>query len=243
MNVRMVVAALFAAVSLVTSAGALTFKKGEVLGSDGQVYEGASPENLENLIANAQADGKPAGLVGKNVFVVVGDTVTFVPVQDIAGLPQDDVIAIVGDKVVQNVTGNTDITFDQVKAVSDMAEGTDVDLDEFLGAADLADIDPEVLADIESFSAESGVSLDNLLAVNSVIGDLPEGEINEFVEELGALVEEGFAEQVDSFLTDLREIDGGLNAIAEYESYEDCVSSGGGSVCDEVNALMEAQDI
>lgn len=32
---------------------ALTFKKGQVLGSDGQVYDGASPEQRDNIIARA----------------------------------------------------------------------------------------------------------------------------------------------------------------------------------------------
>ena len=96
-----------------------------------------------------------------------------------------------------------------------------------------------MLAEIEKFSSESGISMDNLLAVNSVIGALPEGEINEFIEELGDLIEEGFAEQVDSFLSELSEIDGGLNAIAQYESFEDCVAGGGGDQPDYLWALLE----
>lgn len=243
MTIRTIFAAAIAALSIVSAAEALTFKKGQVLGSDGQLYDGASPENVENLIANAKADDKPAGLVGPNVFVLVGDTVTFVPVQDIAGKSSSKVIEIVGDRVVQNVTGNADITFDQVKAVSDMSAGTDIEIGALLETGDLADIDPDVLAEIESFSDASGISMDNLLAVNDVISDLPEGEINDFIEELGDLIEEGFAEQVDSFLSELSEIEGGLNAIAQYDSYEDCVSGGGGDVCNQVDALMEASDI
>ena len=128
MKLRVVFAAALAAVSIASAAEALTFKKGQVLGSDGQLYDGASPENVENLIANAKADDKPAGVVGPNVFVLVGETVTFVPVQDIAGKSNAAVIAIVGDRVVQNVTGNADITFDQVKAVSDMTGSTDIEI-------------------------------------------------------------------------------------------------------------------
>ena len=243
MTIRMVLAASIAAVSMVSAAEALTFKKGEVLGADGQMHVGASPENVANLIANAKADDKPAGVVGPNVFVLVGDTVTFVPVSDIAGKSKSAVIEIVGDRVVQNVTGSDSITFEQVKAVSDMSDGTDIEIDALLESGDLADIDPEMLAEIEEFSSASGISMDNLLAVNSVIDALPEGEINEFIGELGALIDEGFAEQVDSFLSELNNIEGGLNAIVQYESYEDCQSSGGGDVCDQVNALMEESDI
>ena len=39
-----------------SSAMALTFKKRQVLGSDGKIYDGASPEETARLIKNA-ADG------------------------------------------------------------------------------------------------------------------------------------------------------------------------------------------
>ena len=35
-------------------AGALTFKKGQVLGSDGEIHDGASPTQLEALIRRAE---------------------------------------------------------------------------------------------------------------------------------------------------------------------------------------------
>ena len=41
---------------------ALTFKKGEVLGPDGKVYSGASPEQQEKLIEKAKNGGDMAGV-------------------------------------------------------------------------------------------------------------------------------------------------------------------------------------
>ena len=63
-----------------SGAHALTIKKGQVIGGDG-VYDGASPEQMEVYIERAQ-NGGDTGLVGNNVFVVVGDDITFVSVQD-----------------------------------------------------------------------------------------------------------------------------------------------------------------
>ena len=40
------------------SAQALTFKKGQVLGNDGQLYEGASPEEMDRLVAKAKDEAK-----------------------------------------------------------------------------------------------------------------------------------------------------------------------------------------
>jgi len=64
---------------------AFTIKTGEVLGSDGQVHVGASPQGRRALIDKARQSDKSAGVIGRNVYVVSGDTVTFVPVGKIAG--------------------------------------------------------------------------------------------------------------------------------------------------------------
>jgi hypothetical protein len=92
-------------------------------------------------------------------------------------------------------------------------------------------------------SAETGISIDNLVAVNSVIEAMPEGKANSFIEDLGDLVDSGMAEQVDAFLDDLREIEGAMDAITEFDSYESCVAGGGGATCDAVEAAMEEHDV
>ena len=79
---RNVIAVAFASLAIASAAQALTFKKGEVLGNDGEVYNGASPEQMERLIEKAAAEDMPAGVTGNNVFVVVGDKVSFVPISD-----------------------------------------------------------------------------------------------------------------------------------------------------------------
>ena len=43
--------------SMMVLSMALTLKSGQVIGSDGQIYDGASPEKQEALIANAQNGG------------------------------------------------------------------------------------------------------------------------------------------------------------------------------------------
>ena len=70
---RHIIAAAVLAVGFAAPASALTFKTGEVLGPDGNVYTGASPEQLERLIERAAEQDMPAGVVGNNVFVVVED--------------------------------------------------------------------------------------------------------------------------------------------------------------------------
>ena len=92
-TIALLTAATVAAIPI--SASALTFKKGEVLGSDGQIYEGASPNVRARLIAKAQDGGKSAGVTGGQLYVVVRDTITFVPITEIAGKSEETVKEIV----------------------------------------------------------------------------------------------------------------------------------------------------
>ena len=102
MTIELLTAAAVAAMPI--SATALTFKKGEVLGSDGQTYEGASPDIRARLIAKAQDGGKSAGVTGGQLYVVVRDTITFVPIMDIAGKSEETVKEIIVEKVTDTVT-------------------------------------------------------------------------------------------------------------------------------------------
>ena len=241
MKILISVAAL--SVAIATNAAALTFKKGEVLGADGKMYHGASPEQLERLVNKAQESGEVGGVTGTNVFVVVGENVTFIPINDLRGLSKETQIAVVGDAVVQDLTGNEDITYQQVSAVSEIAKETGVEVDDILNDGDIAGIDPEIMKEIEAMSAETGISIENLVAVNEVIEAMPDGKANEFIEDLGELIDEGMAAEVDAFLTELREIEGAMEAITQFDSYDSCVAGGGGNVCDEIQERQDARDL
>jgi len=220
-------------------AQALTLKTGEVLASDGTVHMGASPENRANIIANAKEQDIPAGVYGSNIYVVTGDEVTFVHRNELRGKTKDTMIAIVGDSVVQNLTGNDDITFDDVMAVNEISSSTGVDVETLLDSEELAALDPETLAEIQDFSSETGITVENLMAVNDVLASLPDDQIDDFISDIEDMVDDGLADEVNQLMADLKDIDGGLEAIMEYESYDDCVASGGGDVCDQTQAAID----
>lgn len=84
-------AVMLVTLAMAPSASALTLKTGEVLGSDGKVYEGASPEEREKIIkgtkdvdifGNAK---KTSGIRGKSLYVVVDEEVVFVPLKELVG--------------------------------------------------------------------------------------------------------------------------------------------------------------
>ena len=122
---------LFAAIAaLAFTVQAHALQEHVILGSDGNMYEGASPEQIERIIENARESEEVGGVMGNNVFVVVGENVTFIPVSDLRSLPKETQIAVVGDAVIQDLTGNDDITFKQVSAVAEVSEGTGLSVEE-----------------------------------------------------------------------------------------------------------------
>ena len=147
------------------------------------MHQGASLEQLERIVKKAKASGDVCGVTGNNVFMV-GENVTFIPVSVLKGLPKELQIAVVGEAVVQDLTGNEEITYDQVVAVNEVADETGLSVEEILNAGDIAGIDPEII----------------------------------------------------------KEIEGAMDTITQFESYDACVTGGGGDVCDQVQAAMDEYD-
>ena len=208
-------------------AQALTLKSGQVIGGDGEIYDGASPEKQQALIANAQNGGDIAGLSGSSVYVVVGDTITYVPVHDIRGKSNNRMKEIIGDEVIQNVTGIDSIKLSDVENATLLAEEAGVPLEDLLNNEGLEGLDAETIEEIAAMAAETGIDFDNLVAVNAVLNDLPEEQFNQITEELGTLIEEGFAEEINETLDALSEIEGGLDNLFKFNSVEECEAAGG----------------
>lgn len=133
-----------------SSAMALTFKKGQVLGSDGKIYDGASPEETARLIKNAADGGESAGVRGNNLFVVMDDELVFIPLSDLSGKTKETRMDIVKAYVIANAT--------------------DLDVDDLLEeAGNLEAVLESRLAGIEAgieagLSATEAVDVDNALA-------------------------------------------------------------------------------
>jgi len=91
------------------AASALTLKSGQVLSSDGQVYDGASPEQQEALIAKSKekgwfgADGKKSGVQGSNVYVVVQDELVFIPLNEIKGKSKEGITEVIKNHIVDTL--------------------------------------------------------------------------------------------------------------------------------------------
>jgi hypothetical protein len=113
---------------VIVPAQALTLKTGEVLGSDGKVYEGASPAERAALIETAGRTGKSAGVWGNNIYVVSGENVTFVPLRKIRGKQTESIKQIVGDAVIQDVTGIEGLKMSAVENARKLADEQGISL-------------------------------------------------------------------------------------------------------------------
>ena len=236
---RLVITAAILTLGFAAPATALTFKKGEVLGPDGNLYTGASPEQVERLIERAADQDLPAGVVGNNVFVVVEDKVSFVPVSELSGKTKETQLEVIGDQVVQDITGNDDITFEQVQTLNEASAATGQDISELLSEGGIEGLDEKLVAELQQVASETGIDLDNLVAVNTVLETLPDNQVEQLMSDLGEMIDDGFAEEINETITALSEIEGGLEnalnfgSIAEYEA-------AGASNCAETAAIMEA---
>ena len=238
---RFAIAATVLALGFAAPATALTFKKGEVLGPDGNVYNGASPEQMDRLIERAAEQDMPAGLVGNNVFVVVEDKVSFVPVSDLRGKTKESQLQVIGDQVVQDITGNDDITFDQVQALNEASAATGQDISELLSEGGIEGLDEQLVAELQQVASETGIDFENLVAVNDVLDTLPDDQVNQLMDDLGQMIEEGFADEINETITALSEIEGGLENALNFGSLAECQAAGA-SNCEATAAVMEANN-
>lgn len=235
---KIFMAILGVTVSLSAGAQALTFKSGEVLGPDGNMYVGASPENLENIIANAKDDDKPAGVIGNNVFVLVDDTITFVPTKDLAPLSNDERLELIGDKVVENISGVEGLTMESVQAVKELGEEADVNLAEVIADGGLEALDKATLEDLQQVTNETGIDLANIQAISDSLGGLDTQQLADMNAYLEESLEGELLEDINAEIAAISDIEGGLEAMINFNSYKNCVNVGGGAVCDEIDARL-----
>ena len=61
----------------------LTIKSGQIISSDGKVYEFASPKEKAFLIKKSETHGKSMGVFNNNLFLIIDEKILFIPLQEI----------------------------------------------------------------------------------------------------------------------------------------------------------------
>jgi hypothetical protein len=183
----------------------------------------------------------PAGVVGNNVYVVVGEEVTFIPVKELMNTTRDTKLKIIGDQVVQDITGSEEITFEQIHTLQEVSEATGEDVAQLVSDGGIEGLDEDLLAELETVAGETGIKFENLVAANAVLETLPDNKVEELMDDIGDMIDDGFADQIDATLTELVQIEGSLENALNFDSLEECVAAGA-SNCEATAAIMEAND-
>ena len=171
---RICITTFAAMIGLAASAEALTLKTGEVLDPDGEIYHGASPKEMKALIDRAQSDETPAGVLGNNVYVVIGEEMSEATGEDIGQLISDGGIEGLDQGLLtelDTVPAETGIKFKNLVAVNAVLESLPDDkLEELMahigdmideGFADEIDATLNELAQIEG-ALENVLNFDSL---------------------------------------------------------------------------------
>ena len=155
-------------------AHALTFKKGQVLGSDGEVYDGASPDHQAALVEQSKKEGwfgnkKSSGVQGSNLYIVVEDDVVFVPIDELKGKSKDQVTELIKGHIVQHLTA--DIT----KYNTDIDGSIDMEGLE----RDLQNVDNEITQQIANEIADVAVSAEAAAALTEATAAIATVDVND----------------------------------------------------------------
>ena len=88
-------------------AQALTLKKGQIIGGDGNVHDGASPDasQLIKMPKNRFLNKKAAGVVGGNLFVIVEMTL-FLSLTELAGKSKETNGSCQREHIVSHLVSN-----------------------------------------------------------------------------------------------------------------------------------------
>ena len=76
----------------------LTIKSGQIISSDGKVYEFASPKEKEFLIKKSITYGKSMGVFNNNLFLIIDEKILFIPLQEIKSSTDIQITNLVNDK-------------------------------------------------------------------------------------------------------------------------------------------------
>jgi hypothetical protein len=68
----------------------ITLKTGQVIGSDGKVYDGMSPQMEEYIRSHLEEGETKVGVVNGSVYIINSDTTTTVPLVELRSLDKDE---------------------------------------------------------------------------------------------------------------------------------------------------------
>ena len=82
----------------VQQSNSLTVKCGQIISSDGKIYEFASPKEKEFLKKKSKTHGKSMGVFNNNLFLIIDEKILFIPLKEIISSTDIQITNLVNDK-------------------------------------------------------------------------------------------------------------------------------------------------
>ena len=219
------------AILFASHAHALTIPTGHVIGPDGQIYEGASPQQKALLLRLALETGKTSGVSGNSIFIIVNETITFIPIRDIAGREEEEQIEIITEAVTETITAkvitekSTKVSTKETKVVKTEKATKAVELDidgKAVGSNIQEDLTPvkstPIVPKIKKDDIEEAEELaEEAAAAAAAVAEEVAEVVEEVVENVAGApeVQEAIAEAVNEVLND--ELEDAIAEVVEKE--------------------------
>ena len=177
----------------------LIIKKGQTIGSDGQIYDGLTPSQ-ETIVRLREEDGKKAGVIGANFYIIIRDIVTTVPLSVLLESSDKETRKLlIKDAVRSNLLASFQLE-DELEDNFDEDELDDEeDLDDELEDEDeLEDLDDEIEEDLDDeLDDDLDDELDDELEDLDDDLDDAEDEIDDALEEAEDEIEDALEDAED----------------------------------------------
>jgi len=73
----------------------LVIKSGQVIGSDGKIYDGMSPQTAAALAAQAEAGELKTGVINGNFYVILDGVISTVPLRSLSNLEPEERVSLI----------------------------------------------------------------------------------------------------------------------------------------------------
>ena len=188
----------------------LIIKKGQTIGSDGEIYDGLTPSQEIQLKYRAE-DGKKAGIIGTNFYIIIRDIVTTVPLALLLETSDKETRKlIIKDAVRANL--KEVLKLESEIEEDDSSENSDNNLD------DSPELENEIEDEIDD-DLDDNQEFENEIEdeIDGLDRDL-DGEIDDISRDLDDALEDAEDEIEDALEEAEDEIE---DALEEAEDYED----------------------
>ena len=123
--------------------------------------------------------------------------------------------------------------------VQELGEEADIDLAKVISVSGLEALDKATLDDLQKVANETGIDMANIQAISESLGGMDSHQLTDMNAFLEESLQGELLEDINAEIAAISDIEGGMEALMNFNSYEDCVNGGGGAVCGTCHCFVE----